>query len=80
MASAGTEGKAFVPRESSGHRRQTQLGRPGCPDRSPVAEGLQKLTFTDALSFALMRRLRIEQVFTFDHHFIVAGFHRWPSA
>lgn len=34
----------------------------------------QGVSFTDAVSFALMRRHRIERVFTFDRHFALAGF------
>ncbi len=38
----------------------------------------QKLSLTDCLSFALMRREGIEAVFGFDHHFELAGFELWP--
>lgn len=34
----------------------------------------QKVSFTDAVSFALMRRHRIARAFTFDRHFELAGF------
>ncbi len=34
----------------------------------------QKVNFTDALSFALMRREKIAEAFTFDRHFSFAGF------
>lgn len=33
-----------------------------------------RLSFTDAVSFAMMFRLGITEVFTFDHHFEQAGF------
>jgi|SRR3954471_15142418 len=33
-----------------------------------------KLSAVDATSFAIMRRLRIRVAYTFDHHFLVAGF------
>ncbi len=34
----------------------------------------QSMSFTDCVSFALMRQHRISQAFTFDHHFLLAGF------
>ncbi len=34
----------------------------------------QKVSFTDCLSFALMKRLGIPSAFTFDQHFTQAGF------
>jgi predicted nucleic acid-binding protein len=34
----------------------------------------QKVNFTDALSFTLMRREKITEAFTFDRHFSFAGF------
>lgn len=39
----------------------------------------QGISFTDALSFAVMRRLSIERAFSFDHHFVLAGFELWPE-
>ena len=38
----------------------------------------QKVSFTDCVSFALMRRLRVKRAFTFDRHFAGAGFEVWP--
>lgn len=35
------------------------------------------ISFTDYLSFALMRKREIRQVFTFDRHFATAGFEIW---
>lgn len=37
----------------------------------------QQISFTDALSFTLMRRLKITEAFTFDRHFLIAGFQKW---
>jgi predicted nucleic acid-binding protein len=34
----------------------------------------QKVSYTDAVSFALMRRYRLTRAFTFDRHFELAGF------
>ena len=39
----------------------------------------QRINFTDALSFTLMRRLKIHEAFTFDRHFSVAGFRKWDG-
>ena len=40
----------------------------------------QGVSFTDAVSFALMRRHRIRRVFTFDRHFALAGFEAVPGS
>ena len=34
----------------------------------------QNVSFTDCVSFSLMRRNRIRTAFTFDRHFLLAGF------
>jgi len=39
----------------------------------------QKVSFTDCISFVLMRKRRIRRVFTFDRHFQLAGFEIWDS-
>jgi predicted nucleic acid-binding protein len=39
----------------------------------------QKLTFTDAISMAVMKRIGILNVFTFDRHFYLLGFQIIPS-
>jgi uncharacterized protein len=38
----------------------------------------QGVSFTDCLSFALMRQHGIRQAFAFDRHFETAGFALWP--
>ncbi|HKK19129.1 MAG TPA: PIN domain-containing protein [Opitutales bacterium] len=39
----------------------------------------QGVSFTDCLSFVLMKRERIRWVFGFDHHFAAAGFRLWSG-
>jgi hypothetical protein len=39
----------------------------------------QKVSFTDCISFALMKRHLIRRAFAFDRHFEDAGFERWPA-
>ncbi len=39
----------------------------------------QKVSFTDCVSFALMRREGIRHAFSFDHHFLDAQFRLWPG-
>jgi predicted nucleic acid-binding protein len=34
----------------------------------------QEVSFTDCVSFALMHKRKIREVFSFDHHFSLAGF------
>lgn len=38
----------------------------------------QEVSFTDCISFVLMRRNKLDQAFTFDRHFAVAGFEVVP--
>ena len=38
----------------------------------------QRASFTDCVSFALMRRHGISRAFSFDRHFELAGFELWP--
>ena len=39
----------------------------------------QRLSYTDALSFVLMRDADASQAFAFDRHFSLAGFSLWPD-
>lgn len=39
----------------------------------------QPFSFTDCLSFAVMKHSGISRAFTFDNHFRVAGFEVWPG-
>ncbi len=39
----------------------------------------QDFSYTDAVSFALMKKKSISQAFTFDQHFIIAGFEASPA-
>jgi hypothetical protein len=52
---------------------------PGVQHERPAKELLRKFhdqdfSLTDAVSFVIMRQESIEEAFTFDHHFAVAGF------
>lgn len=38
----------------------------------------QEVSFTDCISFVLMRRSRTKRAFSFDRHFELAGFRRCP--
>lgn len=40
--------------------------------------GDQRVSFTDCISFVLMRRFRLRKAFSFDRHFSLAGFELWP--
>jgi len=39
----------------------------------------QHLSFTDCVSFVLMKSEKIKRVFTFDHHFQLEGFQIYPK-
>ncbi len=39
----------------------------------------QEVSFTDAVSFVLMRRHGFTRAFTFDRYFAAAGFEVWPA-
>ncbi|MBI3930284.1 MAG: PIN domain-containing protein [Armatimonadetes bacterium] len=59
------------------------IGRPA-PEDEIAAIGYfekyadQRVSFTDCVSFVLMRKLGIERAFSFDYHFAAAGFTLWP--
>jgi predicted nucleic acid-binding protein len=40
----------------------------------------QAVSFTDCVSFVLMRRENLKSAFTFDRHFVHAGFSLWDGA
>ncbi|HVO26103.1 MAG TPA: hypothetical protein VMW56_21005 [Candidatus Margulisiibacteriota bacterium] len=37
----------------------------------------QRITYTDAVSFAVMKAARCTAAMSFDHDFVVAGFRLW---
>ena len=39
----------------------------------------KEFSFTDCTSFVVMRRERVVDAFTFDHHFAQMGFRLWPG-
>lgn len=57
------------------------------PDRDDELKALesfgkyadQKVSFTDCLSFAVINKLKIEQIFSFDKHFSIGSFQVFPS-
>ena len=60
-----------------------QILRPDAKDESAAILLLQKfaeqqVSFCDCISFVLMRRLGITDVFSFDRHFGIAGFNVRP--
>jgi len=60
-----------------------QILRPDCDDELRAIDWFAKfsdqdISFTDCISFALMKRERIHHVFSFDRHFDTAGFKRLP--
>ena len=59
--------------------------RPDAADEATAVELFrkfadQRVSFTDCVSFALMRRHRLKKAFTFDRHFADAGFEIWPAS
>jgi len=39
----------------------------------------QRISYTDAVSFAVMESTRCTAAMSFDHHFVVAGFRLWQA-
>ena len=39
----------------------------------------QDFSYTDAVSFAIMKRMKIKKAFCFDKHFLTAGFEKIPA-
>jgi len=79
---AGYEFAAERARNIYASERLTLL-RPAREDEIEAIELLgkfadQKVSFTDCVSFVLMRRNRLKRVFSFDSHFERAGFERHP--
>jgi predicted nucleic acid-binding protein len=63
--------------------RQLSIVRPQQEDEIAALEFFekyadQKVSFTDCVSFVLMRKNKLRRVFTFDHHFALAGFTMFP--
>ena len=66
------------------HSDVLRVLRPGEQEELDAVELFEKyadqdVSYTDCISFVLMRRHAIEQAFTFDRHFHVAGFRLWPA-
>ena len=79
---AGYEFAAERARNIYASERLTLL-RPTREDEVEAVELLekfadQKVSFTDCVSFVLMRRNKLRRVFSFDAHFERAGFERYP--
>jgi len=63
--------------------RVLSILRPDPTDEAAALAFFRKLadkgmSFTDCVSFALMKRHRLTRAFTFDRHFAAAGFTVWP--
>ena len=63
--------------------RQFVISRPQEEDEIAALEFFekyadQKVSFTDCVSFVLMRKNKLRRAFTFDRHFALAGFTMFP--
>ncbi len=61
---------------------ELQILRPSIPEELAALELFekfadQKISFTDCVSFVLMRQFQIKKAFSFDAHFERAGFELW---
>ena len=59
-----------------------QIVRPTAEDELAALDWLekyadQKVSFTDCVSFVLMKKTGLDTVFSFDRHFELAGFRLW---
>lgn len=64
--------------------RELRILRPGQEEERAALEWFEKyadqrVSFTDCVSFVLLRGNRIKRVFGFDRHFALAGFELWPA-
>lgn len=78
-------GHAFAAERARSILASTALTilRPGPEDELGALEDFEKfadqeVSFTDCVSFVLMRKARLRRAFTFDAHFRRAGFEMWP--
>ena len=81
---ARTAGYAFAAERLRGIYASSAIAvvRPDAEDEIEALDWFEKyagqaVSFTDCVSFALMRRRRIAQAFSFDRHFPLAGFPLW---
>jgi predicted nucleic acid-binding protein len=61
-----------------------EIARPTAEDEMVAADVMEKyadqrIGFVDCVSFAVMKRMRLRDVFGFDRHFGQAGFRLWPG-
>jgi predicted nucleic acid-binding protein len=72
LASIDASSLVRVEWATAGHHRAARDWLAKLPD--------QRITYTDAVSFAVMSAERCRSVMTFDHDFVAAGFTPWwPS-